>query len=105
MSNRIDNPNYKKYLKELLEYKNNHKGRDPIMNHLSANLLSTWVNIVAGGLKLYWDISICPMCGEIDSVRHAYQECKHVAQTNLFEISLNSKENVHKRVQAVKDLY
>ena len=82
-------------------YKNTYKGRDEVMNHISSNMLSTWVNVVAGGIPLYRERRVCPLCGHFDSVRHAYQTCEHVKNKNILPTSLNCEEKTeaHKHIR------
>ena len=96
-----------RYNEHTRSYKNEWNGRDPILTYLTARQTRRWINIIDGGHFLGWKNieSICPHCGEKDSIEHTFTKCKCLDhKKDALAISLNGKHDVMKRVKAVQQV-
>ena len=96
-----------RYNEHTRSYKNEWNGRDPILTYLTARQTRRWINIIDGGHFLGWKNieSICPHCGEKDSIEHTFTKCKCLDhKKDALAISLNGKHDVMKRVEAVQQV-
>ena len=89
----------------MTKYKRSFKTKhDPIISKLDPMELTMWLNISNAQRDDRYEDK-CQLCGENDSLQHAYCECDKLKHMNsALEDSYNTELNVYTRYAAVKDI-